>query len=521
MTSQKISEFNVSTSLTDSDLFTFVVNGTNKNIAYSNFKLGLGVTGTLAQVGNLTATPVLYTSGTDYFIRNLESGPGILASISAFNGVGLKWNVGQNEVGFPLVSGLANPKPVISSLINGTGISIAQGTDSLTISATGVTTPTHTVIINQESDFPIQDGTTITLSAQTRYVIGDDISSAKYFVCEDGFVFTSENILGVTYTYTGTGDMFTSTLAGGTVENIQLNAPNCSQVFNMSDTSITKINIITGVRVANAPKWGTYTGFSTTETDNCALSSGDDGLTIAGTGQLITSINRFAVISSSATCVQLDLGAAIISNAEFDNLILVAPAGGIQLKGAASSANIPSGLLGMMSNSSVLGGATAQLSGITVDDIRWDFQGNTPTHDSLPDGLMHVSGSSTETVITTLGVAVKMTNTWTNDAISMFTFVADGRITYIGERDTRLPIDVSATLLMASGGDKQAGISIAINGSVIAATTNQSTVSSSKSASVSTMWQHTFVTNDYVEVFLTNIDDTVNIIGQQAILRVN
>ena len=45
MTSQKISSFNVSTSLTDSDLFTFVVNGANKNVSFSDFKLGLGVTG--------------------------------------------------------------------------------------------------------------------------------------------------------------------------------------------------------------------------------------------------------------------------------------------------------------------------------------------------------------------------------------------------------------------------------------------------------------------------------------------
>lgn len=43
MASQKISEFNVSTSLTDNALFTFVINGTNKSVPFSTFKTNLGV----------------------------------------------------------------------------------------------------------------------------------------------------------------------------------------------------------------------------------------------------------------------------------------------------------------------------------------------------------------------------------------------------------------------------------------------------------------------------------------------
>ena len=56
---QKISSFNISTSLNTNDLFTFVVNGTNKNVSFDSFKLALGVTGELSQVGDPLGAPIL------------------------------------------------------------------------------------------------------------------------------------------------------------------------------------------------------------------------------------------------------------------------------------------------------------------------------------------------------------------------------------------------------------------------------------------------------------------------------
>lgn len=523
MASQKISEFNVSASLSDSDLFTFVINGTNKNINYSNFKLDLGVTGSLSQTGDPLGVPVLNSpTANTYEIRNLEAGAGIIPSVSAQNGISLRWNVAQDSVGFPITSGLTSPQPVMTSLIAGTGVAIAQGTDSLTISATGETSPTNTVIINQESDFPIQTATTITLSAKTRYVIGAAISSAKRFICEDGFVFTAENQFGVLYTYTGTGDMFTSTLAGGIIEDIQMDAPNANQGFNMSDTSLSnKLFICRNMRFDNVPKWGTLTGFVTTIIDSCDSTNSDDGLTIAGTGQLITSISKFALISTSATCVQVDFGAAVVSNIEIDNLVLVAPSGAVQLKGAANSANIPAGLLAMMTNSSILGGATQQLSGIANSDVRWDFSGNNAIASSISDGLIHTEANALETSISTIGVPVKLNAVFLDDDISRFTSDGTGRLTYVGEVSARLPIDITATVEAASGGDKQIGLCVSLNGSPITTTCVQGTASSSKLTSLTTIWQCDFVNGDYIEAFLSNESDTINVIASQCVLRIN
>ena len=137
MTDQKISEFNVSTSLNDSDLFTFVVNGTNKNISFANLKADLGVTGTLVADGASGSTQILETvSPNNYKIRNIEDGAGILSAESPENGITLTWNVSQDSTGVPVTSGLTSAAPVIASISGGLGLSVTKSGDEIKISST-------------------------------------------------------------------------------------------------------------------------------------------------------------------------------------------------------------------------------------------------------------------------------------------------------------------------------------------------------------------------------------------------
>ena len=126
MVSQKISSFNVSTTLNDSDLFTFVVNGTNKNIAYSSFKTDLGVTGTLSQTGNALAAPVLDQVGSDYNIRSIEGGAGINTSVSAENGINVACNFTQGSSGLPLITSLSSSQYEFKTLVAGNNMAIAN-----------------------------------------------------------------------------------------------------------------------------------------------------------------------------------------------------------------------------------------------------------------------------------------------------------------------------------------------------------------------------------------------------------
>ena len=64
------------------------------------------------------------------------------------------------------------------------------------------------VFIAQESDFPTQTATTITLEADTAYVVTADFSTAKNFITVTGSSMTARNIDAHTLTFTGTGAMF-------------------------------------------------------------------------------------------------------------------------------------------------------------------------------------------------------------------------------------------------------------------------------------------------------------------------
>lgn len=154
--SQKISQFSAQTLLQDSDLVTFVRNGQNFNIKYSDFILSLGVTGTIKQVGDVTGVPVLnIPSPGDNQIRNIEASKGVKASISTEGGISLEWDVSQDGVGTPLTSGLANQTPVISSLVAGLGLSITKDEDVIIFTntvdpASGLS---NRIVVTQASDF--------------------------------------------------------------------------------------------------------------------------------------------------------------------------------------------------------------------------------------------------------------------------------------------------------------------------------------------------------------------------------
>ena len=155
MASQKISAFTSQTLLDNADQFTFVRSGTNFKVAFSDLKNDLGVTGTLNQVGDRLATPILeQTGGGVNNIRNLESGAGVMFSVTAQNGIAGKWNVAQDSAGVSITSGLTDAQPVLASLSAGLGISIIKSGNEITLTntvdpATGLS---NRVVVTEAAD---------------------------------------------------------------------------------------------------------------------------------------------------------------------------------------------------------------------------------------------------------------------------------------------------------------------------------------------------------------------------------
>ena len=523
--SQKISQFNTQALLQNTDLFTFVRNGQNTNATFQTIKDDLGVTGTISPTGDPAGSPILETvQAGEYNIRNAESGPGVIVSISPQNGLLIGWNVSQDPPGIPITSGISAPTPAFISLIPGSGMQISKDGDVITFSVTGGALPaTKAVAVNVIGDYPAAVAGVITLEADTVYILSNDISTSNRFVRQNNTSMVGYSELGPTLEYTGTGTMFTSVDSNTLLSNIGINCPN-GKVVDWSDTTgNTKTETIRTVRVGSCISAGSYTNGAAVVIENFgSFSVADKGFEVFGLGWLLVSFSRVSMVAGTPSFVGVDLGTSSSESIGIDMLAVIGPPGSVGVTGSSGSANITSGNLASIINCS-FGGATTPITAINpVSDVRWRSIGNDGIGDSRDDSLISIQGNTDETVISTIGVPVLMSGTWSDNGSSRIVVTpSGGRMTYVGERPMKLPIDYSISIIAASGGDKQVSAYIGINGSPITETRIEATASSSKAGTISTMWQHTFVNGDFVEAFLENDTDTTNLIGQSAIARID
>lgn len=377
------------------------------------------------------------------------------------------------------------------------------------------------VYVAQESDFPAQDATTITLEASQVYVATGSFSVEKNFICENGSAITAFNQLGIVLTYTGTGFMFTGVDVNFTANLIGLSAPSAA-LFSFSDVSVANshVFIFSNGSVISCAKFGTFTSLASIVVDNVGVFSTSNGVTIAGTGWRVWRFQNFGQISSSATFVGFDLGVATCNLIEFSTLFLNVPLGAIGIKGAPASANVISGNLAKVINCDFIGGITASLSGIAEDDIRWNFELNNTIKDTMPDAMASLNGNATETVISVAATPVLVAGAFTTERDAQFTVTAAGRATYLGDRDITAPVDIVATIESASGTNKDIKVYLALNGAVIANSAKSNRVGAADPKNTTCPWQLTLSKNDYLEIWVENTTDTTNLVVIDAILRV-
>ncbi len=122
----------------------------------------------------------------------------------------------------------------------------------------------------------------------------------------------------------------------------------------------------------------------------------------------------------------------------------------------------------------------------------------------------HFTGNSTDTVISSSGVAVKIAGTWITVGVERFTFDSTGKATYIGKEDAKIIASVVATVEPSGGGEKLAALYIAINGTVVA--TSKGVASVKTGAQISSVAEVSISTGDTIESFIANEDDATNLL---------
>ena len=398
-----------------------------------------------------------------------------------------------------------------------------QAVRDIAIAAGSGVAAENVFVINEEADFDNQTASLITLTPGKYYQLGADITTNKRF---EGAGATLRGLgSAAKLTYLGNLPMVTATHGNFSIKEAVLDCPNAT-VFDVQGDNTGNPNHranIDSVVVNNCVKLLNSDGAGAQVIDLVQVSNltGPVGVTFSGTTPAVLwSIQRVSMFGMVAGAVGIDVGTAVTQELEFNNIIMFGDATASAISGLTNSGNITADNLAMV-NTCNFSGFTNPLVNINQEDIRWEFQGNAGVPNSIDDALIHTSSNALLTDIIDVNVRVKVNAVFSVDALGRFTSDGTGRLTYVGEKDTRLPIDATASILADSGGDKQVDLCIAINGTVKEATCVQATASATKAAALTTIWQHDFIPGDYIELFVSNDTNDIDLIVTQAVLRIN
>lgn len=388
----------------------------------------------------------------------------------------------------------------------------------LTVKDLGVVlNATDSVLVNDVSDLPAAVSGVITLAANTQYVIGSSINvGTDRFVLSDNTAVAGLDSVISTITYTGTGDLFTMSDVTASVENLTLTATS-GRLFNYTDTGsrIFRAKEL----IVNCDKWGIFTSTSDTivRFNNVAGTVATDGLEFSGDFRnLFWDTSRITMTAGAL----FNLGTATFDSVTIDLILLTLNGSSNLISGQTGSANINAGGIGLVERT-IIDGPGTPLVNITVGDALWQFFGNDDIADTRPDALSSIQSNSTETVINTQSVFELVAGTWVEESANQFTTTDAGRFTYTGGKDFRSPITFQCTVEPASGTNKIVGLKVAKNGTLIDNSMVNLEVDAGAPLNMSVVWQETFSTGDYVELFVANGSGTQNILVSGAVARLN
>lgn len=512
---RKKSLFPSKTEVPSGSKFDFVSSSTNYSILYEDLLAALGATGTIQQLGASTGIPVLDIQGSDNFIRNLEPTAGISAEISSEGGISFGLDLTVNTDGVPVLEVDGAGAITATSLVATGGISaVADGAGRITLALTDAPTTTKTVIVSAVSDLPPALGSVIELDTDTDYLFVNDVNlGTNRLALPASCTVRSGSQELITLTYTGAGALFTGTDVNFLTYGMLLSCQNGS----LYDIDGATSGVQTLETTIFCDSGGVIDGVAIVRFDACLWAEiGTEGILFQGNINTLL-IKQSVIVDLNGT--MFDLGSCVCNSLIIDTVIVQdSQSGSFFLSGATSSANLVANGLASLTNTRFNGDGDP-LDGITVNDVRWSFLGNDKIEDTYQNSLLIMEGNATQTVIAVVGDDYLVLGTWTSGNQSFFTGDAAGRVTYIGERNLQANIDVTATVL-ATGGDKQVGMMIAINGTPVSATKHVATASGSKAASITAFWGHDFAPGDYLEVFVSNESNVSNVTCQQAVIRV-
>lgn len=369
-------------------------------------------------------------------------------------------------------------------------------------SASGLTT------VSSKTDLPTAESGIITLAANTTYFFTSDVDlegDRLVGSSDTGILGTSSENASITSTGLGAGVPLFTTEWTTPIRDIAFT--DVDTAIDITGTSNTVALDWIGVNFVNVPNIGTIN-----TCDNFIYARGaflnSKGLTFTGTvGTIGVTNSLLSGDGASGSLIEIQSSATITRRFRIIYSAIIATSSTVGLN-VSTSATISNEDY-ILDTVNFAGGGT-YLSGVTSSDNKALFSNCQGIDNSADVAQYFMNGNATATVISSVGVEVKVAGTTTNGAATQKFTHSDNRATYVGAL-TRF-FKVTATLSVSSGNNNQVGAYIAKNGTIIPESEIYGTTNSGGRAEnivIQTLVELT--ENDYIEIFVENETATTNI----------
>ena len=373
-------------------------------------------------------------------------------------------------------------------------------------------------LIQSLSDLPDPVSGVITLEALTAYQIDGslDLGANRIVGFGDNSMF-GKNPYSDSITSSNAGNCISGEDTNMLIQELTLMCPN-GVLFDFKNTAgneATKFFVLENSLVTAGTKLGNFENLA-----RAALfisgspTSISDGFTFSGSLNGEFAAHFFA--TNSVTGTLFDFGTSIFREINISNSPYVASATNTWISGLVNGGNILAGNIGQITHNSVTGGFMPVLTNISASDEEWRLIANTDVADTNPGAHDGFVGNATAT---TIGVGDGddgnpkiLAGTWIVASSSHFTCIASGRCTYTGINPVTRNITTSIKFTVSSGTNKNISFFVAFNGTVRTGSEIGNNVDANDFKSSVLLDQITFTTNDYVEIWLENNTDTIDVV---------
>jgi len=469
MASKKESQLSTQVTFAPGDLVTGLRANTNVNFSYDGLFNAMSGLTNLNQIGNTFGAPVLEQpqAGVNNF-RNIESGSGISATISAENGINIKLNVTQDVTGTAIIDDVAANVPVLSSFVAGQGISLIKADNAITVSntidpATGLS---NRVVVTQASDL------SGTLDSTKEYFIDGIINMAAQQITVPagglnltGYNFDTSKLTSSVVGYT----MFISPVGGsgniiGRDYAIEVTGAT-SQVYNIAGATGFDAFEFSRINYNDCESLGTITNYRQGLEVGTGRFGGKPQLTLAGTwvgGYFIdTSIVRNLADGAYSLFAA---GAGFLMSSRFRmNMNVDLPASASLIDFAEANFVNPSTLQltnAIVTRAGVFNAADTNLTpNIAPSALVSEWSGNIGVYNTFVGGQAKVS-TEVLTTITTQSVFVDLAGTFTASDLQHFDSPANGQLRNLGVSPAEYK--VSSQFVLSSAANDEVELKIVI-----------------------------------------------------------